>query len=206
MTIASYTELVDEMAGWLNRADLTSKIPTFIRLFEARMNRRLRNPDMECVATQSTVAGQETYALPANFRELRQVYLETAPRRVLRGMSPADLKSVFTTGGGSPIAYSVIGESIVLAPVPAGIYAMVISGFETLDGLTTGNPTNWLLDDHPDLYLFGSLARAEAYLKDDARVGFWKSAEDEALDEVVREANLKRLPAGPLQAQPPVYE
>jgi hypothetical protein len=72
--------------------------------------------------------------------------------------------------------------------------------------LSDSNTTNWLLDDHPDLYLFGSLARAEAYLKDDERVAFWKSAEDEALSEVIREANQKRMPAGPLQSVPAVRE
>jgi hypothetical protein len=44
MTIATYAELVSEMGDWLNRTDLTAKIPTFVRLFEARMNRRLRSP------------------------------------------------------------------------------------------------------------------------------------------------------------------
>jgi hypothetical protein len=34
----------------------------------------------------------------------------------------------------------------------------------------------------------------------------WKSAEDEALAEIIREANQKRMPAGPLRASPAVIE
>ena len=207
MTIASYDELVTEMEAWLNRADLSERIPTFIRLFEARMNRRLRNPDMECLATQTTVAGTDTYALPSNFREVRQLYLSTDPKCVLESMAPAVLASTYTDSSqGQPTAYTVIGENLVLAPIPDAAYTMTLSGFETLTGLDSGNQTNWLLDDHPDLYLFGSLARAEAYLKDDERVAAWKSAEDEILAEALLEATAKRLPAGPLMMQPTVYE
>jgi hypothetical protein len=207
MTIASYDELVDELALWLNRADLTARIPTFIRLFEARMNRILRNPDMVCTATQDTVADTDTYALPSNFRELETVYLNTDPKCVLQGMTQAVLRNTYTgSTSGQPVAYAVVGESLILAPTPDAAYTMVISGFETLTALNSGNQTNWLLDDHPDLYLFGSLARAEAYLKDDERVGVWKGAEDEILGEALREANAKRLPAGPLMMQPTVYE
>jgi hypothetical protein len=74
MTIATYTELVSEMGDWLNRADLTAKIPTFVRLFEARMNRRLRSPDMEQTFSFTTVAGTTSYALSSSVRELRDVF------------------------------------------------------------------------------------------------------------------------------------
>ena len=186
MTIASYAELVSELGDWLNRTDLSAKIPTFIRLFEARMNRRLRAPDMEQTFTLTTVAGTLSYALNARVRSLREVYIETS----------ADIDAT---------AYTVTGESIVFNDDP-GEVTLVYTAYSTLPALGTGQATNWLLDDHPDLYLFGSLARAEAYLKDDDRLAVWKSAEDEALSEVIREANEKRLPAGPLQMQPSVIE
>jgi hypothetical protein len=46
MTIATYSELLTELDAWLNRSDLTARIPTFIRLFESRANRQLRVPEM----------------------------------------------------------------------------------------------------------------------------------------------------------------
>lgn len=207
MPLASYTELTDEMAGWLNRADLTSKIPTFIRLFEARMNRRLRSPDMECIATQTTTAGIDTYALPSDFREMRLFYLGGTPRTYPTAMSPESLKSEFTGREGSPTsAYTIIGESIILAPTPTSATPLTMVYWQNLAGLDTGNPTNWLLNDHPDAYLFGSLARAEAYLKDDERVAFWKAAEDEAVSEIIRDGIKKRIPGGPLAVRPAVFE
>jgi hypothetical protein len=187
MTIATYSELVTEMGDWLNRSDLTAKIPTFIRLFEARMNRRLRSPDMEQAFSFTTVSGRASYALSSRIRELRELYMESDGTEV-------------TTD------YTITGETIIFNPVPDGAYDVTYSGYATLIGLDSGNATNWLLDDHPDVYLFGSLCMAQAYLKDDTRLEVWKSAWDEALAEIISEANAKRLPAGPLQMQPTVIE
>lgn len=204
MTIASYTELVSEMGDFLDRADLTAKIPTFIRLFEARMNRRLRSPEMEARISHDTIEGENTYAMPSTVRELRTVSFDDVP---LAPMTPAVFNSTFSAGlSGTPLAYTVMGGSIILGPVPSDGSTLSYTGYVSLSGLNSGNTTNWLLDAHPDLYLFGSLARAEAYLKDDERVMFWKAAEDEALEEVVREGNKKRLPAGPLVSRPAVIE
>jgi hypothetical protein len=162
---------------------------------------------MENIYTQDTIASTESYSLPSATRQVRQIYLVTDPKVVLTPMTPAVLRNTYSDNvTGKPQAYAVVGESIILGPSPDGAYTLEISTFDTLTGLDSSNATNWLLDDHPDLYLFGSLARAEAYLKDDERVAFWKGAEEQILAEVIEEANAKRQPAAPLQMQPTVYE
>ena len=35
------------------------------------------------------------------------------------------------------------------------------------------NATNWLLDAHPDAYLYGSLMQSAPYLQADERIGIW---------------------------------
>jgi hypothetical protein len=188
MTIATYSELVTEMGLWLNRSDLTARIDTFIRLFEARMNRRLRSPDMEQSYSFTTVPDQDTYPISAGVRELRELHL--------------------SNGSGTDVSlnYTVTGESILFVPAPTAEYTVSYKGYATLPGLGSGQATNWLLDDHPDAYLFGSLCMAEAYLKDDERVNVWKSAWDEVLSEIIREANQKRMPPGPLVSRPAIME
>jgi len=59
-----------------------------------------------------------------------------------------------------------------------------ITYYQRIPGLSELNPTNWLADSYPDLYLFGSLAAAEAWLKNDQRVPAWKSFASEALDAI----------------------
>ena len=42
MAIGTYAELKTAVANWLDRDDLTDRIPEFIALAEAKMNRNLR--------------------------------------------------------------------------------------------------------------------------------------------------------------------
>ena len=188
MTIlASYSDLVSEVASWLNQAD-TSKVPTFIRLFEAKMNRRLRSPDMERTFTRTAVIGTDTYAINSAIRELREVYID----------DDGTLNSYYN--------YTVTAENIVFDPAPETAFTFIYSGYAVLPGLDSGNTTNWLLDDHPDAYLAGTLAAAYAFERDDDAAAKYNNLLEEIIAEIVREANEKRVPAGPLQMPSPVIE
>ena len=57
MAISTYTELQTAVANWLDRDDLTARIPEFIALTEARFNRLLRVRSMETEADQVTTSG-----------------------------------------------------------------------------------------------------------------------------------------------------
>ena len=71
MAITSYAELQTAMANWLIRDDLTNRLPEFIDLFEAEVNRRLRIQDMETRATATLTSGSDYLALPTDFGGLR---------------------------------------------------------------------------------------------------------------------------------------
>jgi hypothetical protein len=187
MAIATYSELLTELGTWLNRDTGALPVASYIRLFEARVNRELRSPDMEQTFTFSTVSGTLTYSLSSRVRELREVYASFS--------SDVD-----------PILYSVSGETLVFASDPGDDVPVTYSGYVTLPALGTGQATNWLLDDHPDAYLYGSLAEAYAHLRDDGAAAIYKDLSDQVIASIRREANNKRLPAGPLQSTPAVRE
>ena len=65
MALTSYAELQTSIAEFLNRDDLTAKIPDFITLAEAQMNAELRHWRMEKRATAS-LDSQYT-AVPLDF-------------------------------------------------------------------------------------------------------------------------------------------
>ena len=50
----TWTELKASMAEWLNRSDLTSKLPEFIAFADRKFNRTLMVPDREETSTAST--------------------------------------------------------------------------------------------------------------------------------------------------------
>ena len=59
MALGTYTELKDAIADWLDRSDLTARIPDFIALAEARINRERRIRPMEVRSTIVTTADQQ---------------------------------------------------------------------------------------------------------------------------------------------------
>ena len=42
-----------------------------------------------------------------------------------------------------------------------------------IDNLSTTNPTETMLTENPDIYLYGALLEAEPFLMNDARVQLW---------------------------------
>lgn len=207
MTIATYAELLIELDAWLNRSDLSARIPTFIKLFESRMNRTLRAPAMEVLVTTSTVASDASIVLPADFLAMRSLYIDGDPDTVLEAMSLAALRDTYGSATtGLPRAYTILGGSIMLAPTPDGVYALNQSYFQAIPALGGATPINWLLSAFPDAYLYGTLAIASAYLKDDERVGAWMSAWDQCIAEMHAHFNRQRTPAAPITLRPTVIE
>jgi hypothetical protein len=143
------------------------------------MNRRLRSPDMEQTFSFSTVSGTTNYALSSRVRELRELYAST------------------TATDADAIGYTVTGETVVFDDDPGDDLTITYSAYVTLSGLSSGNPTNWLLDDHPDAYLAGTLAAAYAFERDEAQAANFDALLERTIDEIKKEANQKRLPAGP---------
>ena len=82
MAIGTFAQLKTAAANWLDRSDLTDRIPEFISLAEARFNRLLRIRDMETVSTAiSTSAGTREYSLPTGFVQMKEFHLTTDPDR-----------------------------------------------------------------------------------------------------------------------------
>ena len=79
MALTTYTELKASLADWLNRSDLTTVIPDFIRLAEAQMERQLRTRQMIVRATASFAAAAEYGTVPDDFLEVKSIKLDTNP-------------------------------------------------------------------------------------------------------------------------------
>ena len=185
MSISSYSELKTAVANWLDRDDLTERVPEFIALGEARINRRLRVRGIVQRMYTSLVSGQAYYALPSDFIECRNVQINSNPVNVLSYRTPEQLDTEYPnqTSTSTPKVFTIIGPEIQLAPTPSSTNTLEITYFQRLSPLSTGNPTNWLTSNAPDLLLYGALIEAEAYLVNDPRIQLWKAAFDESMNE-----------------------
>ena len=202
MAISTYAELQTAIANWLDRSDLTDKIPDFITLAEIRIQRNLRVRGMEERSTTTLVPGQEYYGLPDDFLEVRDVQVNTDPITSLKYMTPKEMDETYPNqSNGTPKAFTIIGNEIQLKPTPDSADTFEIAYFEKIQNLSDTNTTNWLTQNAVDLLLYGALIEAEAYLVNDTRIPVWKAAFDMAIQEANNQANKGRWPQGPIAAR-----
>lgn len=173
MAITNYTELQASIANWLNRDDLTSVIPDFIAMAEARLNREVRHWRMEDRAV-ATLDSQYS-ALPLNFLEPIRMSLTSGTTSTMELVGIQELSSLradAANAAGKPKFFAILDQSIEVFPTPDASYDLEMVYYETLNDLATNN-TNWLLTNYPDAYLYGSLLHSAPYLQEDARTQVW---------------------------------
>jgi len=153
-SITSYSELVTEIRDMMDDADYNQEaIDRALRKAEAEFNRTLRTPDME-TRSVFTVSSDLT-ALPADFLEMRFIFVEGMPDQPLASMSPSGLLATYYGRSGCPMAYTLEGGNIRVGPVGTAAVEMVY--YQRILGLTDAQVSNWLLRKHPDLYVAGVL-------------------------------------------------
>ena len=189
MALGTFTELKDAIADWLDRSDLTARIPDFITLAEARLNRDLRIRPMEVRSSMETTSGQRYFNLPGGYLQMRNMQMNTNPITPLEYITPEMLDRLYgsdTTG--KPRAYTLIGDEIQLAPIPDSDYTVEMAFYEKFtplgDGTSGTVTTNWLTTNAPDILLYGALLEAEPFIKNDERIALWLNAYSSAVKKI----------------------
>jgi hypothetical protein len=184
-TITNYATLQTAVANWLHRQDLAALVPDFISLAENEMSADIVARPMEARATLAVTAGNAYVTLPSDVLEFRRLLLVTDPVSVLRYESPDQISTDYPTEMvGKPTLYTVIGSTAQLAPIPDSNYSLEITYRQSIPSLSVSNPTNWLLINFPNVYLYGALCAAQPYLMDDSRIGLFKNLYAEAVSKI----------------------
>lgn len=188
MAISTYAQLQTAVASWLNRSDLTTQIPDFITLAESALNRRLNLRVMTQEASLSTVASSRTVDLPTAFIEPLALWRLDTDRVPLIFRLPETME--ISTTSGRP-EYWAVDETIVFERPADAVYSLIfryVKGF----ALSDTDTTNWLLTNHPDVYLFATLVEAAPYLRDDNLLAVWSARFERAVGEVMEKESRSR--------------
>lgn len=167
-TITNYATLKSTIADYLNRADLTSQIETFIQFAEADLNTRLRC--REQIVRAEATSDAEFVQLPADWLEAINLHI-VGGKQPLRyvTLDEADIikkEQIYT----APNNYSLMNGAIEIVPAPADDIDIEMIYYSKITALSDGNTTNWLLTKAPDVYLYGALTHAAPFLMDDQRM------------------------------------
>lgn len=166
MALSNYSELQSSIANWLNRSDLTTEITgDFIVLTEKDFNSKLRIRKM--VESDSSFSiNAETVALPSGFLQVRDLFiLSGGTKYALTYMTPPQMDQIKgSSTSGMPVAYTIIGDNFRFAPTPDTTYTGTLNYYKSFDALSDSNTTNYILTNHPAIYLYGSLYHAANFL------------------------------------------
>ena len=185
MALDTFAGLKTTIADYLNRDDLTSVIPTFIALAEAKFNRKLRVRQMIKRSTASI--DSQYFAYPADWLQAKEFVLNTSPMVKLEFVTEEysdELKANRYVSTGKPGYYTIVGTQLEVIPSPDATYTGQLTYYAKIAALSDSNTSNWLLAYAPDLYLYGALLEATPYLKDDDRLGTWSQLYTSSLSDI----------------------
>jgi hypothetical protein len=174
MALDTFSGLKTTIADYLNRDDLTSIIPSFITLAEAKFNRKLRTRQM--IKRATATIDTQYFAFPSDWLQAKEFILNTNPITYMEYVTDKqanELRQDLIIGVGKPTYYTIVGTQIEVIATPDTGYTGELTYYGKIPALSDSNTSNWLLSYAPDLYLYGALLEASPYLKDDERLAVW---------------------------------
>lgn len=176
MSLETYGDLQQNISDHLDRDDLTSQIPDFIRLAEARHQREIRIREMRR-RCEISIEERESL-LPEDFLAHRQLRLRQPPGNAKRyfdefdEVSDEELQRRAINEKRRPMFY-VLGDVIEVDTEPDRQYTADLLYYRPLDALSGTNESNELLERAPDVYLYASLLPSAPFLLNDERIKIW---------------------------------
>ena len=187
----TYTGLLASIASWMDRDDLAAIIPDFVTLFESNANTEgaIRTQFNRTSVSLPTVANQNYVTMPTDFMGADTMLL-TKSGGGLEPLTPfAGAFAMYTAypnavaAPGQPHGFINLVGKLELAPTPDAIYANTLYYYQKIPPLIT-NTNNWLLTNFPQIYLFGSLVAAEAFMGGDPAISKWGNLYDNAVQKL----------------------
>jgi hypothetical protein len=151
-------------------------------------------------ATATMTSGDSTVGLPTDFLEMRDMFIQGNPRATVSYLTPSAFsRDARAQESGKPIYYTVIGQELQFAPIPDSAYVLEMLYFYKPTVLATGNQSNVFLANYADALLYASLAEAEPYLMNDARIQTWAGLYDRAVTNINNSDETSEYSGVPLQ-------
>ena len=194
-TPLTYSWLKSEVAAYLHRTDLTAKIATFISTAESFLFRELHAKELQTSVTGVTVNG---YAfLPDDFLSVSRVSItyQGAARTLDYIAAPYDPVALDVFPG----KYSLENDQLRIWGSGSG-QAYTLYYIPKIQPLSDLVPTNWILENSPDLYLYASALEGARYVRNEAEINKLSALVPTLLDGVKRFSERRGQPAtGSLQ-------
>lgn len=189
MALSTYAELTTAIGTWEERTFTSTETDQFIRLVEAKADRRLRQDFRRRTSATINTDSSGLGTLPTGFVGMTSLVRDVLGSVPLKQVSwdAMVLRNPYEVSDDAGV-YAINGTEIMVAPVTDDDFIAKFSS--TLTGLSSSDTTNWLLTLAPDYYLFGCQAAASAYMKDYQSAMILQAQADGILEELVSQGNV----------------
>lgn len=207
MSLGNYGQLKAAVLSWTDRAGhagSVAAVPDWIALAEADIRADIITRNV----TRKTdlVLNSGAVALPADVKKPTDLVLtESQYAGAVRIVSPTQLYETagWYTSTGRPQVAALVNGTLLLAPAPDRSYVATLIYEPLLAALVQDGETNWVLTNHPNVYLYGALKHAALWLKDPEGSATWAEMYNEHVGRLEREKADYEYGPGALVARPP---
>lgn len=175
MSLSSYSDLKTKAASWMRRAGnatYVAEVPDMVTLAEAKLNAELG--PLETNATVMGTVGSRTLDI-SSYAIVEPIALWLAPsgedESRLEQQSSANLGYSITNSRPAQWAYD--SEDSISLDCPLDTAYPFRFRYRGRFALSDSSPTNWLLENRPDVYLAAVLGWGSAYLESFQNAAIW---------------------------------
>ncbi len=187
MALANFANLKTAIETWMLRDDarLTGSTADLIALAGSRINKRVHLNRFEADAPLTGTVDDRELTLPSDFKAPISLHLTTfGERRYMReyvtGVSPSMSRSNYS---GIPTGWTINNDNIDLNR-PCDQAHTFVFRYRQLIVLDASTTTNWLMTNHPEVYLSASLVEGYALTKNTSQGKIWEARWQQAIAEL----------------------
>jgi hypothetical protein len=162
--ITDYASLKTAISEWFMGRDMSADVDVFIDLAESYFNAKLRTRQMETKTDLTPSSGECT--LPTDYIEYKRVVELASIRRRLAYITEDAAENLYPTrSAGLANHFMILGSTLTALPISGN--DIELTYYQKIPALSDSNTTNWLLSEHPNLYLHASLLYCAKYVVDE---------------------------------------
>lgn len=164
MALATFTDLQTAVGNWMARADMSGDAADFITLGEAGLNREIPAVETDVTLTGTTDSRRIDISAQSVVAALN-LYLVDSSGEEIELVRKQDGTFPYTSMSNQPRMWAIDGEGIDFdCPLDDDYtFRFRIRQRYALSDLA---PTNWLLTNHPDVYLAATLIWGGVFVRD----------------------------------------
>ena len=190
MPLDSYANLQNSVVDWLARPGdplVLPAVPDMIVLWEEEARDRLKLRFSEATIVLTPTPDSDTLPLPSDYVQLREMWINTSyGRRHFMFNTPRNMdENLYYYSPGYPVSYTIEGLNLRVVGNPGDNPDPINIVYQKgLPALSNTVPSNWLLEEYPSAYLFGTLTMAAPYIGDDPRMQIWLAGRESVMERI----------------------